>query len=80
MKKLGLSVGLEGKKVIVQGLGNVGYHAAYFLQEAGAVIVGIAEYEGGVYSAKGIDVKKLMKHRKATGSILNFNNTKYQEY
>ncbi len=76
MKKLGLTVGLEGKKVIVQGLGNVGYHAAYFLQEAGAIIVGIAEYEGGIYSAKGIDVNALMKHRKATGSILNFKNVK----
>jgi len=76
MKKLGLTVGLEGKKVIVQGLGNVGYHAAYFLQKAGAVIVGIAEYEGGIYSTKGIDVKELMKHRKTTGSILNFKNAK----
>ena len=76
MKKLGLSVGIEGKKVIVQGLGNVGFHAANFLQEAGAVVVGLAEYEGGVYSAKGIDVKKLIKHRKATGSILNFKDAK----
>ncbi|NOX64492.1 MAG: glutamate dehydrogenase, partial [Chlorobi bacterium] len=76
MKKLGLTAGLDGKKVIVQGLGNVGYHAAYFLQEAGAVIVGIAEYEGGVYSAKGINIKALMKHRKATGSILNFKDAK----
>lgn len=76
MKKLGLTAGLEGKKVIVQGLGNVGYHAAYFLQEAGAIIVGIAEYEGGIYSTKGINVKALMKHRKATGSILNFKDAK----
>ena len=76
MKKLGLTVGLEGKTVIVQGLGNVGFHAANFLQEAGAVIVGIAEYEGAVYSKKGIDVKALLKHRKSTGSILNFKDAK----
>ena len=76
MKKLGLAVGLEGKKVIVQGMGNVGYHAANFLQEAGAIIVGIAEYEGAVYSKKGIDVKDLLKHRKSTGSILNFKDAK----
>lgn len=76
MKKLGLPTGLEGKKVIVQGLGNVGYYAALFLQEAGAVIVGVAEYEGGVYSLKGLDVKELVKHRKSTGSILNFKNAK----
>ena len=48
MQKIGLPTGLEGKKVIVQGLGNVGYHAAKFLQEGGAVIVGIAEYEGAI--------------------------------
>lgn len=76
MKKLGLAPGLDGKKVIVQGLGNVGYHAAYFLQKAGAIIVGIAEYEGGIYSARGVDVKALIKHRKATGSILNFKDAK----
>ena len=76
MKKLGLTVGLEGKTVIVQGLGNVGYFAAKFLQEAGAIIVGIAEFEGAIYSKKGIDVNKLFKHRKKTGSILNFQGTK----
>ncbi len=72
MKKLGLEPGLEGKKVIVQGLGNVGYYTCHFLQEAGAVLVGIAEKEGGVYNKKGIDLEKLMKHRKETGSVLDF--------
>ena len=41
MKKLGLSTGVEGKRVIVQGLGNVGYHSAKFLSEFGATIVGL---------------------------------------
>src|ERR1041385_8209993 len=49
MKRLGLTPGVAGKRVIVQGLGNVGYHAAKFFAEAGALIVGLAEYEGGVY-------------------------------
>jgi glutamate dehydrogenase (NAD(P)+) len=72
MKKLGLPTGIAGKKVIVQGLGNVGYHAAKFFEEGGALIVGLAEYEGGIYNAKGLDVEKVVAHRKATGSILGF--------
>lgn len=76
MKKLGLTAGLEGKKVIVQGLGNVGYYTAKFLQEAGALIIAVAEFEGAVYSKKGLDVGKLYKHRKRTGSILNFEGAK----
>jgi len=72
MKKLGLTTGLPGKTVVVQGLGNVGYHAAKFLQEAGCVIVGLAEFEGAIYNQKGIDVDAVMKHRNETGSILKF--------
>jgi len=72
MKKLGLEVGIIGKKVIVQGLGNVGYHSAKFFREAGAVVVSIAEYEGAIFKADGINEEDLFQHRKATGSILNF--------
>ena len=46
MKRLGLTTGLEGKTVVVQGLGNVGYHAAKFLQEGGAVLVGLIDHVG----------------------------------
>ena len=72
MDKLGLTTGIEGKKVIVQGLGNVGYHAAKFFYEHGALIVGLAEYEGGVYNEKGIDLEALVAHRKSTGHIHGF--------
>ena len=72
MKALGLQPGLAGKSVAVQGFGNVGYHAAKFLQEGGAVIVGIAEYSGTIYNPKGLDVEKVVSHRSETGSILNF--------
>lgn len=72
MKKLGLSTGVEGKRVVVQGLGNVGYHSAKFFQEAGAIIVGLAEYEGSIGNPNGLDVEAVVAHRKATGSILNF--------
>ncbi len=72
MKALGLSKGIEGKKIIVQGLGNVGYNAAKYFQSAGAIIVGLAEYEGGIYNANGLDLEKVMTHRRDTKSILNF--------
>jgi glutamate dehydrogenase (NAD(P)+) len=72
MKKLGLETGVEGKRVVVQGLGNVGYHSAKFFEEADAKITGLSEYEGAIYSEKGLDVDAVVAHRKATGSILNF--------
>ena len=72
MDKLGLTTGIPGKKVVVQGLGNVGYHSAKFFRENGAILVSIAEYEGAIYNADGINEEELFKHRNATGSILNF--------
>ena len=72
MKQLGLSPGVEGKTVIVQGLGNVGYHAAKFMAEAGARLVGFAEYEGGIYCADGLKLEDVISHRRETGSILDF--------
>ena len=72
MKKLGLKTGLADKTVIVQGLGNVGYHAAKFMQEGGATIVALAEYEGAIHNPKGLDLEAVVAHRKKTGSILNF--------
>ena len=72
MKGVGLSKGLSGKRVVVQGLGNVGYHAAKFLQEAGAILVGLAEYEGAIASTKGLDIDQVMAHRKERKTILGF--------
>ncbi len=72
MKKLGLTTGIEGKKVIVQGLGNVGYYAAKYFQEAGALLVGIAEASGGLYNSKGMDLENVMKHWKETGAVIDY--------
>ena len=72
MDKLGLPVGVEGKSICVQGLGNVGYHSALFFQQAGAKIVGIAEFEGAIWNNEGLDVDAVVAHRKSNGSILNF--------
>ncbi|MCB0717672.1 MAG: Glu/Leu/Phe/Val dehydrogenase [Bacteroidetes bacterium] len=72
MAKLGLKTGLKGKRIIVQGLGNVGYHAAKFLEEGGCVIVGVGEYEGAIYKADGMKLEDIVAHRAGSGSILNF--------
>lgn len=72
MKKLGLPAGVKDKRVCVQGLGNVGFHSAWFFQEAGAKIVGLIEYEGAIYNNDGLDLKAVVAHRKETGSILNY--------
>jgi glutamate dehydrogenase (NAD(P)+) len=72
MQKLDLYPGLEDKRVIIQGLGNVGYYAALNLQQNGASIIGIAEYDGGIYNKKGLDVEAVRQHRMDTGSILKF--------
>lgn len=72
MQKIGLTKGLKGKRIVVQGLGNVGYYAALFCQEEGAVITGLAEYEGAISNENGLDLIEVMKHRKETGSILDF--------
>lgn len=72
MDKLGLSVGIKGKKIVVQGLGNVGYHSAKFFRESGALVVGLAEYEGAIYNENGLHEDEVFMHRKETGSILNF--------
>lgn len=72
MEKLGMSTGVAGKKVVVQGLGNVGYHSAKFFQEAGSKVVALAEFEGAIYNNDGLDIDAVFEHRKKTGSILNF--------
>ena len=72
MKRLGLPLGLEGKRIVVQGLGNVGYHAAKFCREGGGVLIAIAEQEGAIMNPKGLNEDDVFNHRKKNGSILNF--------
>ncbi len=78
MKALGLTTGIEGKRIVVQGLGNVGFHSAKIFQENGAHVIGVAEYEGAIYdpTGKGFDIDALFEHRTHTGSILNFPGAK----
>ncbi|MEO6537454.1 MAG: Glu/Leu/Phe/Val dehydrogenase [Ferruginibacter sp.] len=72
MKKLGLETGIINKTVVVQGMGNVGYHSAKFFRESGAIVIALAEYEGAIMNPDGLNEEEVFQHRKATGSILNF--------
>ena len=68
--KAGLSGKLEGKKVIVQGLGNVGYHAAKFLsEEDGAIITAVIERDGALINDKGLDIESIRDHVAETGGV-----------
>lgn len=79
MQKLGLSVGLAGKKIIVQGLGNVGYYSAKFLEEAGAKIIGIAEYNGGIWNEEGINVDDIKAYQIENKSFKGYGKGKFIE-
>jgi glutamate dehydrogenase (NAD(P)+) len=72
-RRTGLSPGLEGKRVVVQGFGNVGYHAAKFLeQQGGAKIIALAERDGAIFNAGGLSVEKLAEYRDEKKTILGF--------
>ena len=75
MKALGLTTGLAGKRFVVQGLGNVGFNAARFLVEGGAILVGISEREGGIHNPKGLDLDKVVAFRKENNTIIGFPGT-----
>lgn len=71
MRRLGLDPGVAGKRIAVQGFGKVGYWAARFCRDAGAVIVGIAEHDGAIADPRGLDPDAVQRHRAAAGSILD---------
>jgi len=73
MKKAGLHGTLEGKRVIVQGLGNVGYHAAKFLsEEDGALITAVIERDGAVVNPKGLPVDEVHNWIARHGGVSGF--------
>ncbi|MEM6794786.1 MAG: Glu/Leu/Phe/Val dehydrogenase [Acidobacteriota bacterium] len=75
MAALGLATGIEGKRAVVQGLGNVGYHAAKYLQEDGAHVVAVAEWNGAIRCAEGsdgLDVEELKRFHREEGTLIGF--------
>src|SRR5690242_491083 len=67
-----LSHELRGRKVVVQGFGNVGGVAARLLWREGGVIVGISDVKGGIWKPDGIDIRQLQVHVAETGSVVGF--------
>ena len=67
-----LGPGVDGKRIIVQGLGNVGYYAATLLAEAGARIVGIGEIDAALYDSTGLDVEAVAQHRREHGGVAGY--------
>lgn len=80
VERANLSGGLAGKRVIVQGLGNVGYHAAKFLEEEdGCRIIGIAEREGALMNPDGLHVEAVRAHMADHGGVQNFPGAQFDE-
>ena len=78
VKKAKLSGTLDGKRVIVQGLGNVGYHAAKFLsEEEGSRVVGVIEWDGALFNSDGIDVEAVRQWIVKNGGVKNYPDATY---
>jgi glutamate dehydrogenase (NAD(P)+) len=73
VRKAGLAGTLDGKRVIVQGLGNVGYHAAKFLaEEDGALVTGIIERDGALFNPDGLDVETVYQWIRGHGGVTGY--------
>jgi glutamate dehydrogenase (NAD(P)+) len=77
VKAIGLTPGIAGKSIVIQGLGNVGSFAGMISQNEGdAKIIAVSEFEGAIHNENGININELLKFRKETGSILGFPGSK----
>lgn len=80
VQRANLEGGLEGKRIIVQGLGNVGYHVSKFLsEEDGVKIVGIVEWDGALVEENGLDVEAVKQHIMEHGGVKGYAGAKYVE-
>jgi glutamate dehydrogenase (NAD(P)+) len=76
--KTGLNGNLKNKNIIIQGFGNVGYHAAKFLSEEDeSNIIAVIEHNGAIINSNGIDIESLKSHIETTGSIYGFAGGNY---
>jgi glutamate dehydrogenase (NAD(P)+) len=62
----------ESTRVIIQGFGNVGSNAAKLMSDGGYKIIGIAEYDGGLFNKNGINIDNLLEHRDRNKTIVGF--------
>lgn len=79
VKMAKLSGSLDGKRIVVQGLGNVGYHAAKFLaEEDGAKIICIIEQDGALIDESGLPVEAVKAHKDKTGGVKGFGDARFE--
>jgi glutamate dehydrogenase (NAD(P)+) len=80
VSKAKLSPGIEGQRIVIQGLGNVGYHAAKFLSEDdGAKIIAVIERDGALMNDDGIDIENLHQHIIEHRTIKNFPGAQFEQ-
>lgn len=65
-------LGIEGARVVVQGFGAVGWHAAHYLTERGARLVGAADSRGAVHNPDGLDVAALRGIKDEGASVADY--------
>ncbi len=63
---------LRGRRVVVQGFGNVGAVAARLLWREGCLVVGVGDVQGGIYNPHGLDVRQLEAHVAEAGTVAGF--------
>ena len=66
-----LSLVPQDTRVIVQGIGNVGFHFAQLAHKAGYKIIGLSDSKGGIYNPNGLDPDEIMRVKKERGSVIN---------
>jgi glutamate dehydrogenase (NAD(P)+) len=77
MEPRGLTTGLAGKRIIVQGFGNVGYYATHFCEKEGAILVGVIEHNGAVYNPDGIRTADLKAYMVANKTLKGYSGATY---
>ena len=79
LKEAGLEGSLQGKSIIIQGLGNVGYHAAKFLEEEdGAKIIAIIERDGAIINKSGLPVEEVSAYKQENRKVEGFPNATFE--
>ena len=80
VREAGLEGSLEGKRVVVQGLGNVGYFASKFLEtEDGCKIVGIGERDGAIVNDEGLSIERVHQYLHDNGGVKGYPDAEYIE-
>jgi len=67
-----LDIPVEGATVVVQGYGNAGSVAARLMQDLGAKVIAVSDSKGGVYNPNGLDTRDVLRHKRETGSVINY--------